>query len=67
MIVEGYTLNSFGYIVFLCFVSGLVSLLIDARGYKTQAAGKPYKVSRALGWAHLVLGTLLLVTMFILS
>ncbi|MCA0753965.1 hypothetical protein KP806_02840 [Paenibacillus sp. N4] len=65
MIVEGYTLHSFGYIIFLCLVSGLVMLLVDARVYKAEAAGKPYKVSRALGWVNLALGLLLLLTMFI--
>ena len=52
MIVEGYTLHSFGYIIFLCLVSGLVMLLVDARIYKAEAAAKPYKVSRALGWVN---------------
>ncbi|MBD2871429.1 CLC_0170 family protein [Paenibacillus arenilitoris] len=66
MIGNGYTMGSFSYVIFLFLICGALILLIDARGYKLAGKNKDHKISRFIGWTHLVLGTVLLVLKFIL-
>ncbi|WP_051250890.1 CLC_0170 family protein [Paenibacillus harenae] len=61
MIGNGYTVGSFSYVIFLFLICGVLILQIDARGYKAKGKRKEQKVSRFIGWMHLVLGAVLFI------
>jgi hypothetical protein len=55
---NGYT-GSFGYIIPLCLITGLIILILDVKGYKISGMNKEKKVAGFLGWANVCIGILL--------
>ncbi|WP_373229300.1 CLC_0170 family protein [Cohnella sp.] len=59
--------GSLGYIIPLCFLTGIIILRKDVKGYKTSRMNKERKVANFLGWANISLGVLLYIGVWIMG
>jgi hypothetical protein len=51
----GGNIGYHGYVIMLLLISGILTIVIDARKYRASGMGKETKAARVIGWLNICL------------